>query len=131
MKRTTIRNVPPIASPMNMMAELAAVNERMRSRFTGNIGDAVCSSHHMNSGKVTTAATKSATMAADVQPHVPPSTSASVSAKRPTPEMSMPGMSMPPSTRSFLVPRGITRAHTIRAKIPTGTLTKKIQDQWP
>ena len=38
---TTIRNVPPIASPMKRTAVLAAVNERMRSRLTGNIGDVV------------------------------------------------------------------------------------------
>ena len=36
-------------------------------------------------------------IAGEVQPHESPCTSASVSMKRPTPEMSMPGMSMPPS----------------------------------
>ena len=45
-----------------MTAVLAAVNERMRSRLTGNIGEDVVVSHHMNSGKLTTAATNSAMM---------------------------------------------------------------------
>src|SRR5665647_2524252 len=55
-KMTTMRKVPPIAMPMNMIEVLAAVNERIRSSFTGNIGEEVRSSHHMNSGKLTAAA---------------------------------------------------------------------------
>ena len=106
---TSIRNVPPMASPMKRMAVLAAVNERMRSRLTGNIGDAVCVSHHMKSGKLTTATANSATMVADVQPQASPSTSASVRQNRPTPEMSMPGMSMPPSALACGRLRGMTQ----------------------
>ena len=102
-----MRNVPPIARPTNMTAVLAAVNERMRSRVTGNIGEDVRVSHHMNSGKLTTAATNSAMMVAEVQPHVSPWTSASVRQKRPAPEMTMPGMSMPPSAFSLRSPRGM------------------------
>ena len=76
----------------------------MRSRFTGNIGEDVWVSHHMNSGKLTTAATNSAMMVAEVQPHESPSTSARVRQKRPAPEMTMPGMSMPPSAFALRSP---------------------------
>ncbi len=85
----------------------------------------------MNSGKLTTAATNSAMMVAEVQPHASPSTSASVRQKRPAPEMTMPGMSMPPSAFSLRSPRGMIDAQATMAMTPMGTLTKKIHDQWP
>ena len=45
------RNIaPPSAAPMNIIAVLAAVNERMRSRRKSNIGEGVRFSHHMNNG---------------------------------------------------------------------------------
>ena len=116
---------------MNMTAVLAAVNERIRSRVTGNMGEDVCVSHHMKSGKLAAAATKSPMTVAEVQPHVSPWTSASVRQNRPAPEMTMPGMSMPPSALSLRSPAGMMRAQAMTATTPIGTLTKKIHDQWP
>ena len=49
--------------------------------------------------------------------------------KSPRPEITMPGMSMPPSDRAFLICAGMTMLQTTTAKIPTGMLTKKIHDQ--
>ena len=126
-----MRKVPPIARPMNRMEELAAVKERMRNSFTGNIGDAARTSHHMNSGKVATAAASSPTTAGEVQPQALPCTSPRVSMNRPAAEMTMPGMSTPLSDRAFLTEAGRTMPQTTSAAMPIGTLTKKIQDQWP
>src|SRR5665647_2061413 len=67
-KMTTMRKVPPMAMPMNMIDVLAAVNERIRSSLTGNIGEGVRSSHHMNSGKLATAAMSRPMTAGELQP---------------------------------------------------------------
>ena len=127
---TSMRNVPPIARPTSRMAVLAAVNERMRSSFTGNMGDAVCISHHMKRGKLTAAAANRASTVPEVQPQESPCTSARVRQNRPTPEMAMPGMSMPPLL-AWRTPRGTIQTQRATARMPIGTLTKKIQDHWP
>ena len=124
-----MRNVPPIDRPMNMMEVLAAVNERMRRSLIGNIGDSVRVSHHMNSGKVATAAASRPMMAGEVQPQELPCTRPSVSMNSPRPEMTMPGMSMPPGDGASAERLGRTMPQTTTAKMPTGMLTKKIQDQ--
>ena len=115
--------------PSSMTALLAAVNERMRSSVTGNIGDGVLTSRQMNSGNEMTAPANSPRMTGEVQPQSPPCTRASVSMKRPAPEMSMPGMSRLPSWPALLPSRGMTMPQATSATMPTGTLTKKIQDQ--
>ncbi len=50
MKMTSSTIVPPSATPISIIAVLAAVNERMRSMRKSNIGCRVRVSHQMKRG---------------------------------------------------------------------------------
>ena len=111
-----------------MTAVLAAVNERMRSRLTGNIGDGVRQlppdeQREGDDGGREQAEDGRRGPAPVVALHQGQREHEEADARD-----EMPGMSRPPSAGVLAVP-GMTMPQATSAKMPTGTLTKKIQDQ--
>ena len=117
------------AAPNAIVPALAARTQRVRSSAGSSTGAAIRRVRATSSAPITNAAPSTPSVAADVQPHVPPWTSASARApvapaSRTAPARSGGAVSAARDSRRRRAP-----SHTVNR--PTGTLMTKIQRQLP